>query len=172
MKIDPPPVTINDEGTATLEEDMVTGGGVRLWRTLLLFREELPLIVIGFIIVFVQVAMSAFIPQLTQSYQEAMFVPCSHCATSRIVMLLFSRFCADNYANALDGEFLKIFKLNPSILKSRSAFSYEGNVFRCVSDDSLIGLTFDCACSGPSSDIPTSVRSTFINFLPPAKARC
>jgi uncharacterized membrane protein len=53
---------------------MVAVGGVRLWRTMQLFREELPLIVAGFLIVFVQVAMSAFIPQLTQSYQEAMYV--------------------------------------------------------------------------------------------------
>ena len=66
---------MDDEGQVTLEEDRVSGGGVRVWRTIKLFREEFFLISVGFIITFVQVAMSAFIPQLNQSYQEAMFVP-------------------------------------------------------------------------------------------------
>jgi hypothetical protein len=69
---------MDDEGQVTLEEDRVSGGGVRVWRTIKLFREEFFLITVGFIITFVQVAASAFIPQLNQSYQEAMFVPRSH----------------------------------------------------------------------------------------------
>jgi hypothetical protein len=156
-----------------LEEDMDTGGGVRIWRTMQLFREEMPLIVVGFIVVFIQVAMSAFIPQLTQSYQEAMFV-LRNFAIHRLSFfshlflqsfynfssyhIFCCRFCADGYANALDGEFLRNFNLNPSILSSRSAFSYNGLTFKCVKeDDAVSGVFFDCACSGPSSDPPTSV---------------
>jgi hypothetical protein len=72
VQVDPPPVTMDDEGQVTLEEDRVSMKGVRLWRTVQLFRSETFTIGVGILIIFVQVAMSLYIPQLTQLYQEAM----------------------------------------------------------------------------------------------------
>jgi hypothetical protein len=66
---------VDQEGQVTLEEDRQSMGSSRLVRTLFLFKDEALILSIGFVIVFIQVAMSTFIPQLSQAYQEAMFDP-------------------------------------------------------------------------------------------------
>ena len=74
LQVDPPPVSMDEEGQVTLEEDRVSMKGVRLWRTELLFRSEMLTIGVGILIIFIQVAANLYIPQLTQLYQEAMLV--------------------------------------------------------------------------------------------------
>ena len=67
---------MDEEGQVTKEEDQIAMGGVRLWRTVMLFRDEWFLLAVGFAILFVQVAASTYIPQLTKAYSDALFVAC------------------------------------------------------------------------------------------------
>jgi hypothetical protein len=129
---------MDEEGQVTLEEDRVSMKGVRLWRTVQLFRSEMFTIGVGILIIFVQVAMNLYIPQLTQLYQEALLVV--PCCTPTLIQLKFPfyRFCADGYSNALGKFFAAEFLLkeNGVDLGSRSAFSFNGTLlFPCTNSD-------------------------------------
>jgi hypothetical protein len=153
---------MDEEGQVTLEEDRVSMKGVRLWRTVQLFRSEVFTIGVGILIIFVQVAMNLYIPQLTQLYQEALLVV--PCCTATLIQLKFPffRFCADSYSNIFEKVFAAEFLLkeNGVDLGSRSAFSFNGTrLFPCTNNDQGLKDGFTCECSGIHSDPPTSVRA-------------
>ena len=56
-----------------LEEDREVMGDKKIWRSVLLFRDEWPLLSAGFLLLFLQVVCSQFIPQLTKAYSNAMY---------------------------------------------------------------------------------------------------
>jgi hypothetical protein len=74
-QVSPPPISIDDEGQIQHEEDREVMGGVRVMRTIRLFRDEALLLCIGIFIQFLSVAMNAYLPQLTKAFNEATFVP-------------------------------------------------------------------------------------------------
>ena len=72
---------MDEEGQVSKEEDRIAMGGVRLWRTVMLFRDEFFLLTVGFLILFVQAASTTYLPKLSKAYSEALFVarPATRC---------------------------------------------------------------------------------------------
>ena len=82
---------MDEEGQVSKEEDQIAMGGVRLWRTVMLFRDEFFLLTVGFLILFVQVAATTYIPKLSKAYSESLFVarPATRCrALTALIFLL------------------------------------------------------------------------------------
>jgi hypothetical protein len=75
FKIDPPPVIMDDDGQIQHEEDREVMGGVRLIRTLRMFKDEWFLITVGFLIIFFQVLASTYLPQLNKVFNDATSAP-------------------------------------------------------------------------------------------------
>lgn len=70
-QIDPPPVIMDDEGQVQNEEDRESMTGFRLIRTMMLFRDEWVLLSTGIFILFFQMFLSTYLPQLTKTFNEA-----------------------------------------------------------------------------------------------------
>jgi hypothetical protein len=66
---------MDDDGQIQNEEDREVMGGVRLIRTLRMFKDEWFLITVGFFIIFFQVVASTYLPQLSKTFSDATSVP-------------------------------------------------------------------------------------------------
>ncbi len=62
---------MDDDGQIENEEDREVMGGVRLIRTLRMFKDEWFLISVGFLIIFLQVVASTYLPQLNKTFNDA-----------------------------------------------------------------------------------------------------
>lgn len=148
-----------------LEEDRQVMGDKRIWRSVLLFRDEWPLLLAGFLLVFLQVACSMFIPQFTKAYQNAM---CESLFLIGIKLKLmhYCSLCADAYGNSFvlpspSGCFRRsdgsCSLYTDAILKSRASYFPDND----WSENTQCGANFNnnnnCFCSGRYSDAPLSV---------------
>ena len=139
-------------------------GDKKIWRSVLLFRDEWPLLLSGFLLVFLQVACVQFIPQFTKAYQYAM------CALHFLIgiklkLMHYCSLCADAYGNSFlvpspsrcfprsDGN---CSLYTDAILKSRAAYFPDNDWSEGTQCGADI-MNNDCYCSGRYSDAPLSV---------------
>ena len=148
-----------------LEEDRQVMGDKRIWRSVLLFRDEWPLLLAGFLLVFLQVACSMFIPQFTKAYQNAM------CALLFLIgiklkLMHYCSLCADAYGNSFvlpspSGCFRRsdgsCSLYTDAILKSRASYFPDNDWSENTQCGANVNNNNDCFCSGRYSDAPLSV---------------
>ena len=140
-------------------------GDKRIWRSVLLFRDEWPLLLAGFLLVFLQVACSMFIPQFTKAYQNAM------CALLFLIgiklkLMHYCSLCADAYGNSFvlpspSGCFRRsdgsCSLYTDAILKSRASYFPDNDWSENTQCGANVNNNNDCFCSGRYSDAPLSV---------------
>ncbi len=162
--------------------------GVRLWRTVKLFQDEMFLIGVAFLILILQTALGFYIPQLTRVFQEATSVllpspPRIHWLSINFCLFILScRFCAQgfkdvvqrqqsgqcNYGNLFPNQSVCVAAFNVGDLESRKAFAplLNGILYPTTcSDSNPRDANSQCTCSGVQSDSPIRVRFLSLNRM-------